>query len=472
MPGRLLLMDPVTSTRIVLKTRLSACCYDVFSTETLDQALEIGGKDKPDLILLCEGNGAEISAPEIDHLRKHPRLRYAPILVIAEQDKPSERLALLEAGVEDVLLRSENDDLLMARLRILMRRKAVANEVVQRDSAQRQLTMAEAAPLYRDPGHVALVTTNLRRAEARCSKLSGSVPDTVHALSIEAALGDRKLDILPDVFVVTCGVGPRDPGLRLLSELRCRIRTRLSAVIVVMENPADADPEMIQERAIMALDIGAADVMLSGFEINELACRIKKQMTVKKRADHLRNSVQAGLRMAVCDPLTGLYNRRYAIPHLARIASAAQNRNAPFVTMLLDLDRFKLVNDTYGHPAGDTVLVAVAARLKENLRGDDLLARIGGEEFLIAMPETDTHAASDAANRLRDIIRQKPITLPGSNTEIHITCSIGVSVTAPGGTWSTPSDIDVEKLISTADEALYRSKAEGRDAITFARFAA
>lgn len=352
-----------------------------------------------------------------------------------------------------------------------MRRRAMADEALQRDTTQRELALAEPFVPFANAGRVALVAANPCRGHAWQAALAPKIRDRLEVLPISSALAHSDESSVPDVFVIAMGPEARDPGIRLLSELRSRRETRHAATIAVLDADLKDTPAR-WDRAAMALDFGAAEVAFQGFDDAELALRIKRQVALKKQADHLRNSVQNGLRMAVCDPLTGLYNRRYALPHLARIATAARERSTPFATMLLDLDRFKQVNDRYGHAAGDAVLVAVADRLRDNLRSHDLLARIGGEEFLIAMPDTDEIAAREAADRLRDIIRRFPVPLPRLSQSVHVTCSIGVTVTkAPCGPYPAV-DHDVASLIDDADSALYRSKATGRDTTSFAKSAA
>jgi two-component system cell cycle response regulator len=137
--------------------------------------------------------------------------------------------------------------------------------------------------------------------------------------------------------------------------------------------------------------------------------------------------------------------------------------------MALDLDRFKTVNDTHGHPAGDAVLIEISRRLRDALRPRDMLARVGGEEFWIALPDTNAQTATKAAQALRQLVRENPIVLPDRRGLLRMTISIGVSV-------ADPADIscvrDIDQLQESADSALYNAKANGRDKVTFASFAA
>jgi len=276
-------------------------------------------------------------------------------------------------------------------------------------------------------------------------------------LTREAALGDFSGGKAPDVFVVAADLARPGEGLRLLSELRARAATRYSSVCVLM--PADA-----RESAAVALDLGAADLIEEGAEPLEMALRIRTQIARKLQSDRLRASVADGLRLAMIDPLTDLHNRRYALPHLARMAERARATGHPFAVMVLDLDRFKAINDTMGHAAGDAVLIEVADRLKSNLRAVDLIARIGGEEFLVALPDTALDPARATAERLRRVIGDRPVTLP-SGAEVPVTLSIGLAL---GGAETS----GVEELIGLADRALMGSKAEGRNQVRIGQCAA
>jgi two-component system cell cycle response regulator len=245
-----------------------------------------------------------------------------------------------------------------------------------------------------------------------------------------------------------------------LSELRSRPKTKHSAILMMI--PKDA-----REKSATALDLGANDLMIDGIDPEEMALRLKTQIRRKRQSDRLRETVRDGLRLAVIDPLTGLYNRRYAEPHLLRIAERARETGRPFAVMVLDLDRFKTINDTYGHSAGDVVLQEVAARIKDNLRGVDMVARIGGEEFLVVMPDTQLDQARMAAERLCRVVNEAPVATPNTQTAIPVSLSIGVAM---GGLRDDTQS--VEQLIEFADRALYAAKSDGRNQVTFSRSAA
>jgi two-component system cell cycle response regulator len=173
--------------------------------------------------------------------------------------------------------------------------------------------------------------------------------------------------------------------------------------------------------------------------------------------------------MAVIDPLTGLHNRRYGLAQLAAISEQALNAGSSFAVLVVDIDRFKTVNDRWGHPAGDAVLVEMANRLRANMRACDLLARVGGEEFLIALPETTLAEARNIAERLCLAIEKAPFTLSG-DMAVPVTISIGLAISESG---ETPQHIDtVSEIFERADRALMHSKTAGRNMVTVSRTAA
>jgi diguanylate cyclase (GGDEF)-like protein len=162
--------------------------------------------------------------------------------------------------------------------------------------------------------------------------------------------------------------------------------------------------------------------------------------------------------MAITDELTGLYNRRgfYELGH--REVERSRRFQRPLVAIMMDIDHFKRINDTYGHPVGDQVLAEVAKRCKDNLRRIDILGRLGGDEFTVLLPETDMFTGSRVAERLRLHVSAEPIITDGD--PLRVSLSMGIAK----ATATTP-DLDV--LISRADSAMYRAKEKGRNRVEF-----
>ncbi|GEM82848.1 sensor domain-containing diguanylate cyclase [Meiothermus hypogaeus] len=166
---------------------------------------------------------------------------------------------------------------------------------------------------------------------------------------------------------------------------------------------------------------------------------------------YLRRHYAQMHQMAHTDALTSLTNRRAMQIKLDNELDRARRYNRPFAVLLADLDHFKRVNDTYGHPVGDQVLREASGRLLQHLRESDSLARWGGEEFLILAPETDLQQAHRLAQRLLEAIREAPM------SGVHVTLSLGVACYRQGDT--------IAALLSRADEAMYRAKAAGRNRV-------
>lgn len=162
------------------------------------------------------------------------------------------------------------------------------------------------------------------------------------------------------------------------------------------------------------------------------------------------------LDLSTKDPLTGLANRSGALGEFQTRFGLSVRYGRPLSVVMCDLDRFKQINDTHGHGAGDFVLQTFGARLRAVLREADLAGRIGGEEFLIILPETDLGGAGSFAERLRKAVAGVPVPLPGVGLEV--TCSLGIAERLPG-------DMDAGQMLARADAGLYRAKVEGRNRV-------
>lgn len=462
MSGKILIVDDLATSRIVLKARLGKAFYDILQAADGETALALARRAAPDLVLLeldlPDMPGTEVCA----RLRADPLTALLPIVFITAETSPDARLKALSAGADDCVSKPVDESLLLARLRSLIRARAAEAEVNARDATCRELGFADTTEACETPARVGIVTSSPAAGIKLGRALSDHLPARIETLTRAEALADRSAQAPPEGFILAgadCDAGA-DAALDLMAELRSRTVTRHAAILVTLPGGCSAG-------AAMALDLGAGDVVIGDIDPRELALRMKRLIRRQRRMEQLRASVNAGLRLAVTDPLTGLYNRRYALPHLGRIAERARATRQPFAVMVLDLDRFKSVNDTWGHGAGDKVLADVAMRLAANLRAADLLARIGGEEFLVVMPDADLGIARRTAERLCRLIEATPIVL-ASGTSIALTMSIGVAIGDP----TEAGGAEALALLERADRALLGAKSDGRNQVTIDRPAA
>lgn len=465
MHGKVLVIDPIATNRIVLRVKFAACHYDVVQAGSIAEALRVIRSGLPDLILcstkMPDGGPLRL----MSRLQKTKAAGKVPVIALSCSVAPSERMHLLAAGLEDVLQKPLDDALLVARARSVIRAYASASEWQLRDDTSRALGFAEPSMQFGPAQMVKLVASHPEQIgawqPALCSRSTAAITACAPADAVGQTTGDEEADAF--VLVVEPGAGPE--MLSLLATIRSHSSTRHSAILVVQ---METDPAL----GAQMLDMGANDLVCSDPDPAELALRLDTLLARKRLGDALRDTVRSGVEAAVSDPLTGLHNRRYAMPHLARIAERATGNRKPFAVMIADMDHFKQINDVYGHAAGDAVLVETAQRLRENLRAVDLLARIGGEEFLIVLPGAGLANARNAATRLCQIIRDTPFVVPGQDMSISATISIGLTVCDPVTGATTTLPLSAEALLDKADKALYGAKADGRNRVALHRPAA
>jgi two-component system cell cycle response regulator len=387
-------------------------------------------------------------------LKSNPRTAQIPVVIITALDQPSDRVAGLEAGADDFLTKPVNDIALITRVKSLVRLKTLTDELMMRAATSTEIGLDDVldpASLVGEGGKILLVEDSPATVERVSQTLVPQCQvdhegDPQEAL-FRAAEGDY------DLVIISLNLKQID-GLRLCSHLRSLDRTRSLPILVVV------DPED-NVRLIRALDLGVNDYLVRPIDRNEMRARVRTQIRRKRFSDRLRDSVQLTMEMAVTDGLTGLHNRRYLERHLATLVQQATAREKPLSVLVMDIDNFKRVNDTYGHAAGDEVLREFSRRVRRAVRGIDIACRMGGEEFVIAMPDTDAALALRVGERLRQKIAAEKFPLGEGRPDAEVTVSIGIcSLSAPGDT--------ADDLIKRADEALYRAKRSGRNRVAAA----
>ncbi|MEY4983320.1 MAG: hypothetical protein RIR62_1586 [Pseudomonadota bacterium] len=452
MTGVILVVDDIATNRVVLKAKLAQAFHQTVLAADGASCLAEARRVVPHLILLDYGLPDMTGGEVIAHLRADPRTRHIPVIVISASPLPEDRLAVLAAGAEDFLQKPVDDLLLMARIRNVLR---LTEE--WREEAGRVAHLAEEAADFTPPGRMALVMPRAERALALRRALAAESRDLVFPLTREAALAENGPAGHPsaEVFVVDAEGGGAGGGLALLSDLRSRSETRHAGICLWTEGAAR--PEL----AAAAFDLGADDVLSAAMPVAEVAARLQGVLARRRAAARLREGLRDRARLADIDPLTTLWNRRYALPRLHAMAAEARRQGTALGVMLLDLDRFKEVNDGWGHAAGDAVLREVARRLT-CAAPDALIARWGGEEFLIAVAGLTAGTARDLAERLCHAVNARLFPLEGL-PPVPITVSVGLAL---GDGREVPED-----MIDRADAALMRSKSGGRNRVTVERSA-
>jgi diguanylate cyclase (GGDEF)-like protein len=190
-----------------------------------------------------------------------------------------------------------------------------------------------------------------------------------------------------------------------------------------------------------------------------VAAAILIALGVADRLREQRLALTEAERHAQTDPLTGVLNRRSLIERLDAACVRAQARGLPIALLFIDLDHFKQINDTYGHPAGDACLAAVVAPIQSELRQSDVIGRYGGEEFVVILSSADCAAAQLIAERIRE--RVAAVRVTGFGEPIRLTCSIGVAASDALAVWG-------HALVAKADAAVYAAKRAGRDRVQVA----
>ncbi|MQQ08864.1 diguanylate cyclase [Epibacterium sp. SM1979] len=460
MQGTILVIDGVSTNRIALKVQLADAFFDVVQAGDLKEMHHKLRICTPDLIItalaVSDGTACDVKSAT----QREERLRNVPVIAVDAKGCTTARLDALAAGVEDVICHPIDDLVLHARIRSLLRARSAKEELrLQRDAAgamrHSSIEFGQMEPLR--AATVALVTETKLMGRNWKKALEEFAPFGLRCHDLTDIRGLMSAPV-PDAIVIELNPDTAGLGLRLVADLRARAATRQSIIVAL---PDQDTPEIAAE----ALDRGAHDVVQSGFNPAELAMRLRAQLTQKLQEDRLRASIHSELKAASSDMMTGLHNRRYAMPFLDRVLQDARATGESFALMVADLDHFKQVNDLYGHPVGDAVLIETAARLKMMITPKDLLARIGGEEFLFVLPGQSASDAAKSAADFCDAINERPFRVAGIDQPIKMTISVGAVI----GSTRQMRDLSAADLIAKADQALYAAKNAGRNRVSVSK---
>lgn len=444
MSARILIVDDLAPNRHLLDVKLAAEYYDTIMAESGDEALEIVEKEKIDLILM------DAMMPGIDgfeachRLKNNPETYHIPVIIVTALEETKDRIRGLEAGADDFITKPIDDFNLMARVRSLLRLKMVTDQLLSHTGYSSANSRPVLESIENRQGHVLVIEDSSSRAKMITSPMSDS-----HRITVlddpKEVMERNKSDI--DLIIVSL-VSKSFDGLRICASLRYGQHSK-DIPILVVGNPEE------ESKLIRAYDLGVNDTVMRPIERQELTARVNTQLRRKFYADALRENFNENLEMVIADPLTGLGNRRYFDRSVQPLFEAVEKGIGSFSILVFDIDHFKRVNDILGHDVGDEILKEIAARLASNMRAIDIVSRYGGEEFIIAMPDTNQEEALKAADRVRALIGGTPVHVDGE--ALQITTSAGVAEVRPGE--------KLRDVFKRADDALYRAKQQGRNKV-------
>ncbi|MEA3353348.1 MAG: diguanylate cyclase [Campylobacterota bacterium] len=273
-------------------------------------------------------------------------------------------------------------------------------------------------------------------------ELLGDNYDVIAALNGEMALEmieEEEVDlILLDIMM------PQMDGFEVCRRLKSEPKTKDIPIIFLT---AMSDEQSIEK----AYDLGGSDYVTKPFRPKELLARVKRELQLVT----LQNELKL---LASTDPMTKLYNRRYFTKVSEHILDLAQRKEEPLSVLMLDIDKFKSINDSYGHAIGDDVIIKLSEILKAYQRKSDIVCRYGGEEFVILLPNTNIDGATVVANKIREVVEQNRVLLDTKEV-LKFTVSLGVSQV------DLENEKDMEKALNNADGALYEAKKNGRNMV-------
>ena len=454
MPARVLIVDCDPTALAALEERLSVEYFEVSTAVDGEQGLEKMKMDPPDIVLLdplMPGiNGYEVC----ERMRSDPELFYVPVVMLSISSKPENIVRGLRSGADDYLEKPLDDVVVLARIRSLVRSKLMMDEFRRREKTSNQFGVLDSeedmASVNSMGGRILVIDDDVDNIKRISMALSST-----YQVTSECDL-DRAMTVVQDgqfdLIIVSLMVDGND-GLRLCSHLRMMEEIRQTVILVITEPDSHG-------MLIRALEIGVSDYLKVPVNIDEMMARVRTQLKRKSYQDQLRANYETSLALAITDSLTGLHNRRYMVSHLDTLMKRGQESGRPVALLIMDIDHFKNINDTYGHAIGDEVLQEFAERIKRNVRGIDLAVRYGGEEFVVVLPETDLEVAKMVAERLRQNVADGTFEVSDSLGKVNVNVTVSI-----GGTVYDGTEVSAGSLLRRADEALYKAKNQGRNQV-------
>ncbi|MFP5354393.1 MAG: diguanylate cyclase [Gemmatimonadota bacterium] len=461
--------------------------YDVVAAQRGTQVLELMEERTPDLVLL------DVMFPDLDgyqvleRIKEDDRFKDVPVMMVSSLPPEEAAVRTLGLGAADFVKKPFRVKELLARIQAQLRMRAIlksANETLRQREEELERVREEAENRRKLVDILHDVTDDLSSDEIYhlLARRVARALDLTHCSVILARDGERprvvatafeqaaarnfelELDRYPEIRAALESGRPVLVEDVMTASLYAEVRRRwlLEGTTVstrsVIALPFALDPA---QAGVFFLRRSVNEPPLTQDDIEFADTVVKAAVVAVQRAKMLETTMADNRRLellARTDPLTAVLNRRALTERLVSELERVKRYESTVSLLLIDIDHFKRVNDTFGHLVGDDVLTDVGALLQSAVRAVDLVARYGGEEFVIALPETGLAGATVFAERIRELIEAHQFPHAGGS-DLRLTASIGVA------SYPSPGVDTVEDLLATADQALYRAKAEGRNRV-------
>lgn len=413
--------DPSKVSRFVLEYYLSDK-YNILMAESIAEARRMLSLAIPSLVLVAhelkDGLGYELCR------YVNERFKNVPVVILSSEDDKERRRIALESGAIDYLVRTKIDDTIVSYVDELV-------ELIEISNVR---------------GSIACTLINHKEDEVIINNVLNSLGMHVYNCKIEDDLDMELLSKNPDIIIIDLDIG-KNEGLELIKKIR-KIGSMKKVPILIITDSR----ENTVLRSLMLF--GANDYTLRPLSTESIMLRVTSNIRTKKLYDYLDRINNELYQMATTDPMTGLYNRRYILEQLNILNYNFERYGTAFSVILMDLDKFKSINDTYGHDCGDKVIIDFANRVKSSVRKTDFVGRFGGEELIVVLQNIDEENLYKITKKILYSIRNSSVTY--NNFVISYTTSIGVK-------YCNSYYPTIDEYIKRADHLLYLAKENGRN---------
>lgn len=447
MTATVLVVDDIESNIKLLNAKLFNEYYNVLTATSGKQALEILADRGVDIVLL------DVMMPEMDgftvckKIKADPSLFHIPVVMVTALSDRENKLRGLECGADEFLTKPIRDVELLMRVKSLVRMKETVDalNIQSAIGAHEAIVKKVESDLH---GKIFVVNDD--------AALAKRLDNTLKPLSTEIMFGQggdylkQIEEFVPDVLIINHSTEDVD-STRLCANVKSVKSIRNVSIMAVLE-------EYDQPTLVKMFEIGINDYCVQPIDESELLLRVKSLLKRKRYHEVLKSYIEESLDLSFKDGLTQVHNRRYFDTNISDIMErCAKLKKRSLWVAMIDIDHFKKINDTYGHPSGDEVLRVVARAIREGVRLSDVVVRYGGEEFVLLINNADVQTMNIILDRICNKIRA--IKVQTSGGDIGCTVSVGVAKLEKG---ESQND-----LIAKADKMLYKAKESGRDRIVF-----